>query len=140
VPLGKRALVSVPIRLSPAAIESLKWWRDNLQEWNGKLLLPREIDLTLTTNTSGSGWGAHLNGEQTARGVFAKTMSGASSNRIRGLDNVLVDWLSQFRDPDDWKVSHRIFQKLEKKWGPGHSRSFCIMGDSENEAIQLQIQ
>jgi len=55
--LGSRGSVNTLISLTPEAIENLKWWKENLQQWNGKALLPLAIDLTLMMDASRTGWG-----------------------------------------------------------------------------------
>ncbi|XP_043214870.1 uncharacterized protein LOC122378179 [Amphibalanus amphitrite] len=46
---------------SPGAREDLSWWVSSLDGWNGRLLVPPAVcELQLSTDASGSGWGAVL--------------------------------------------------------------------------------
>ena len=50
------------ITLSPRVIEDIQWWKDQ------EILYPRKIDhtspaLSLTTDASNKGWGAHTKGQ-----------------------------------------------------------------------------
>ncbi len=46
-------------------MEEVKWWVGNLSAWNGKALLNQSTDLTIETDASLQGWGAHYQGIST---------------------------------------------------------------------------
>ena len=46
------------IMLSRDCKEELSWWIANMRKWNGKTLLQKEIDLTIESDASLTGWGA----------------------------------------------------------------------------------
>ena len=54
-----------PCPLSVAAKEELSWWTEQLTRWNGKSLVLRNIDLTLESDASRTGWGASCQGVHT---------------------------------------------------------------------------
>ena len=55
------------VSLTPASMAELRWWRDELENWNGRSLQRSEPDLAMYSDASNSGWGAVL-GSQTAFG------------------------------------------------------------------------
>ena len=57
------------VQLSPEAQDELVWWRDNLDQWNGRSVIPSEPDLAMYTDASNTGWGAVLAG-QVAKGFW----------------------------------------------------------------------
>jgi hypothetical protein len=46
------------------------------------------------------------------------------AEHIRGVDNVLADWLSRVFDSCDWKLNPRTFAWLDSLWGP-HEHDRC---------------
>ena len=46
------------VALSPESREELIWWDTHMKNWDGKILLKREIDLTIDSDASLAGWGA----------------------------------------------------------------------------------
>ena len=68
---------------SDGAREDLTWWVTSLDSWNGRLLVrPAACDCQLSTDASGSGWGAILStpGSQLASGFWNRRVSAESSN------------------------------------------------------------
>ena len=54
------------LTLSPASKSELEWWETELVRWNGRSVLIRsEPDLTIDSDASRSGWGAHCQGTGT---------------------------------------------------------------------------
>ena len=53
------------VSLDTEALQEVQWWRDNLVAWNGKALLHQSTDLTIETDASLQGWGAHCQGIST---------------------------------------------------------------------------
>ncbi len=51
--------------LSPGARTELDWWVENMSKWNGKALLKRQVDLTIDSDASLSGWGATCGNQRT---------------------------------------------------------------------------
>ena len=49
---------STRVILEPGARQDLKWWRDHLNEWNGKAVLPQAPDMFMKMDASLLGWGA----------------------------------------------------------------------------------
>ena len=45
------------------------WWYNSLERWNGKVILPSEIDGQLVTDASQIGWGGHY-GKEIAQGFL----------------------------------------------------------------------
>ena len=43
----------------------LNWWRDSLQDWNGRAMISPNPDLVITTDASKKGWGAECEGRTT---------------------------------------------------------------------------
>ncbi|XP_043243553.1 uncharacterized protein LOC122392575 isoform X4 [Amphibalanus amphitrite] len=68
---------------SPGAREDLSWWVSSLDGWNGRLLVPPAVcELQLSTDASGSGWGAVLSTPscQLASGFWDQLVSRQSAN------------------------------------------------------------
>jgi len=74
------------VRLSPSAVTELQEWLEALQRWNGRHIIPRKIDLVLTSDASRSGWGGfiHLPSQTTPLhetwGFWSPAESARSSN------------------------------------------------------------
>ena len=75
------------VHLTPRVIQELEWWQSELQQWNGKSVIPQKHQHILTTDASGLGWGGwwHKVGsrhrkEDEARGFFSRRESKNSSN------------------------------------------------------------
>lgn len=52
--------------VTPQLRAALSWWADQLQQWNGRTLLPQAPALTLTTDASPTGLGARVGSDTTA--------------------------------------------------------------------------
>ena len=68
---------------SQGATEDLTWWMTSLDSWNGRLLVPpAACELQLSTDASGSGWGAVLSTPtcQLASGFWDGRVSRESAN------------------------------------------------------------
>ena len=53
------------IRLSQEAKEDLRWWTNNLSQWNGQMLSQSSPHCVIETDASMMGWGAFYQGEAT---------------------------------------------------------------------------
>ena len=51
--------------ISQAAREDLRWWSNNLSEWNGRQIQDQLPDMEIETDASLLGWGAYCMGECT---------------------------------------------------------------------------
>ena len=49
--------------ISPEALKDLCWWKENLSLWNGKSIIPRQVDVTIDVDASNLGLGAVFIGE-----------------------------------------------------------------------------
>ena len=49
--------------ISPEAFKDLCWWKENLAQWNGKSIIPRQVDVTMDVDASNLGLGAVFIGE-----------------------------------------------------------------------------
>ena len=76
------------LELNASAKNDLVWWAESLEKWNGKVILPSEIDGQLVTDASQTGWGGHY-GKEITQGFWDQTMSQKHSN-IRELMAVLL--------------------------------------------------
>jgi hypothetical protein len=47
------------VNLDSEALQEVQWWKNNLVAWNEKALLQQATDLTIETDASLQGWGAH---------------------------------------------------------------------------------
>ena len=47
------------------SMEELSWWNTEMIKWNGKALLRKEINLTITSDASQMGWGAMSDQQRT---------------------------------------------------------------------------
>ncbi|XP_028417826.1 uncharacterized protein LOC114542492 [Dendronephthya gigantea] len=56
------------VNLDSEALQEVQWWKNNLVAWNGKALLQQSTDLTIETDASLQGWGAHCQGVSTGGG------------------------------------------------------------------------
>ena len=54
------------VTLSTESREELVWWDTHMKKWNGKTLLRREVDLTIDSDASLTGWGAACQDQRTA--------------------------------------------------------------------------
>jgi hypothetical protein len=94
--LAKKVSWEQKITLSDPARRDIEWWLSALTEWNGTTLVPESIDIQLTTDASGSGWGAFIPGKEAA-GFWDRSMSKRPSN-TRELMAVLMGMLSLVED------------------------------------------
>ena len=62
------------LELNASAKNDLVWWAESLEKWNGKVILPSEIDGQLVTDASQTGWGGHY-GKEITQGFWDQTMS-----------------------------------------------------------------
>ena len=76
------------LKLDSGSVQDLIWWRDSFEKWNGRIVIPTEIDGQLITDASHIGWGAHYQNLET-QGFWDKKMSQQHSN-VRELTAVLV--------------------------------------------------
>lgn len=178
------------VLLPYGVINELRWWADALQTWNGAPLRVRTVDCQISTDASGTGWGACL-GEAKASGLWTTWVSHMPSNfrellavaqaiksfgpRLQHLcvqvltDNITTvacinklyspssqmgqlaqsvwveankwnielrakylagklnteaDALSRITSPYEWKLNPRVFNKLDRRWGP-HTIDRC---------------
>ena len=51
--------------LTTECLDELDWWNNHMLKWNGKSLLKKEIDLTIDSDASLTGWGAHCSHQST---------------------------------------------------------------------------
>ncbi|XP_043217501.1 uncharacterized protein LOC122379391 [Amphibalanus amphitrite] len=81
--LNSRSSWEARLLWSPGAREDLSWWVSSLDGWNGRLLVPPAVcELQLSTDASGSGWGAVLSTPscQLASGFWDQLVSRQSAN------------------------------------------------------------
>ena len=50
------------VHLNQQAVQEIQWWRDHLHAWNGRAILRQPVQLTIETDASTKGWGAHCQG------------------------------------------------------------------------------
>ena len=56
-----KALTTSPTK----CLDELDWWNNHMLKWNGKSLIKKEIDLTINSDASLIGWGAHCSHQST---------------------------------------------------------------------------
>ena len=76
------------LQLTESAISDLRWWLTAFDAWNGRLVLPTEVQAQLVTDASHYGWGAHL-GEHQTHGSWDHILARQHSN-VRELTAVLM--------------------------------------------------
>lgn len=76
------------LRLSPGSRSDLEWWINALRQWNGSLAVPLPTDSVLTTDASGTGWGATFL-DRKARGDWTPAQAVKHTN-VRELTAVLL--------------------------------------------------
>ena len=69
------------LALTPAAKADVIWWRDKLADVNGKPIFPVKADLSIYSDASGYGWGAHCAGVR-ARGPWVAADQNRHSNEL----------------------------------------------------------
>ena len=62
---GNEQHYDVPCPLSPAALEELNWWQEQLTHWNGKSLIMRQPNIQIESYTSFKSCGASAHGSWT---------------------------------------------------------------------------
>jgi hypothetical protein len=67
------------IQLSEAAIQDLIWWKDVMEFWDGKIVVPSKADVVIYTDASNSGWGGAMD-LKSARGFWTPAMMEESIN------------------------------------------------------------
>ena len=87
------------LTLSAAAQDELVWWRDNLDQWNGRSLIPTEPDLAMYTDASTKGWGAVLTG-QVAKGFWNEAERSLHINELelKAIELGIRSFLPQLTD------------------------------------------
>jgi len=87
------------VSLSPEAIEELRWWRDSLERWNGRSMIPTEPELAVYTDASDTGWGAVL-GTATASGFWSHAQEALHINEkeLLAIELGLRSFLDKLRD------------------------------------------
>jgi hypothetical protein len=58
------------LTLTKECIEELHWWKEEIQNWNGRSLIRACPDLVITTDASKKGWGAECSG-MTTQGLWS---------------------------------------------------------------------
>ena len=76
------------LQLSEGAISDLQWWVSAFDAWNGRVVLPAEVEGQLVTDASHYGWGAHL-GDLETHGSWDHVQALKHSN-VRELTAVLL--------------------------------------------------
>ena len=83
-------------------IQELEWWQSELQQWNGKSVIPQKHQHILTTDASGLGWGwwwhklgSRHRKEDEARGFFSRRESNNSSNWSNSFEHKKMGRLSK---------------------------------------------
>jgi len=71
------------IQLSEEAINELKWWRENLFEWNGRAIILGPPQVKIQSDASKKGWGA-VCGEKETQG-FWSTIERNYGNNVKEL-------------------------------------------------------
>ena len=67
--------------LDTPTCKDLIWWQDALQNWNGRSISTKAVEVQMATDASQTGWGAHiLNSTKQAAGFWDTHMSAAPSN------------------------------------------------------------
>jgi ribonuclease HI len=65
--------------LSQPCRADLEWWSHAIDQWNGQILFPSQVDTQVYTDASGSGWGAYFEDKE-AFGVWTEAMTHTSIN------------------------------------------------------------
>ena len=85
--LRRRTDWETKMTLSIRAVEELQWWSADLQQWNGKSIIPMKHQFIMTTDASHLGWGGwwkpvggRARPADQARGFFSRRESQNSSN------------------------------------------------------------
>jgi hypothetical protein len=82
------------LRLDAPTIKDLQWWFVALENWNGRDISTRPVEMQIETDASQTGWGANIIGSgKQAAGFWDMTMSLAPSN-ARELMAVIMTVLS----------------------------------------------
>ena len=99
---------------SPGATEDLTWWVTSLDGWNGRLLvLPAACEFQLSTDASGSGWGAVLWAHDCllASGFWDRRVSEESIN----YRELLAVYLAFFPSIGCWKNSINSVRRYRRR-------------------------
>ena len=83
--LSRRTHWEDQLVLDTATQQDLCWWANALDNWNGRNIITRPVELQIATDASQTGWGAHIlpeNGNPSlqAAGFWDPHMSAAPSN------------------------------------------------------------
>ena len=77
--LNQKSNWEAKVLLSEEAINDLIWWKEVMESWDGKFVIPSRADVTIYTDASNSGWGGALEGKS-ARGFWTPAMMNESIN------------------------------------------------------------
>lgn len=70
---GKKSWEAL-LTLDQASRLDLEWWESAVDQWNGRVLAPQQVEAQVQTDASDSGWGAYFNGSE-AVGFWNKRMA-----------------------------------------------------------------
>ena len=105
--LRRRSDWETKMTLSVRAVEELQWWAQDLQQWNGRSVIPQKHQFIMTTDASHLGWGGWwkpvgrcARPSDQARGFFSKRESRNSSNwrELTAVDFTLKSAAHQFQN------------------------------------------
>ncbi len=72
--------------LSPEAFQEIRQWQQKIHVWNGRSFLAFKADITITTDASETGWGAHVHSppvlHPSAKGVWSAEESKLHINEL----------------------------------------------------------
>ena len=77
--LSSRGSWSDILKIDKSSHDDLNWWIAALDNWNGKPIVKKSIDLQIVTDASDSGWGGVCNGKEAA-GPWTKSIRFKSIN------------------------------------------------------------
>ena len=67
------------LTITEEIISEINWWLENLEDWNGKAIIPQDPTIELFTDASETGWGATCLGTR-AQGHWSIKQMKQSSN------------------------------------------------------------
>jgi hypothetical protein len=96
--LKKRSSWQDILILDEYAVADLKWWIGSLAVWNGRAIIPHNIDIQMTTDASSVAWGAVL-GDKQAQGYWNQRLSYMPSNyrELMAIRLALVSFTTELR-------------------------------------------
>ena len=86
---GNKQQYNVPCPLSPAALEELNWWEEQLTRWSGKTLIMRQPNIQIESDASLEGWGASAHGSLTG-GPWSREERNLHKNSLKLLAATLA--------------------------------------------------